>query len=147
MGVGLKRSPETLERMSIAAHNRVLTPEGREKIRARRTGMKYLNRKPATPERRAAISRGMIRFRLSRGWEQTDDRAVDSIRMKSIIPTLVGLECVYCGEPATERDHVVPWVQGGRAETGNVVPACRRCNISKHARSPLQWLAEGLLAT
>jgi hypothetical protein len=42
--------------------------------------------------------------------------------------------CIYCGHPAEQRDHIVPWVAGGVNETSNVVPACRRCNSAKSAQ-------------
>ena len=49
-------------------------------------------------------------------------------------------ECVYCGSPATERDHPIP----SEPET---VLACRRCNASKSGRTPEEWLAAGLYAS
>lgn len=49
-------------------------------------------------------------------------------------------ECVYCGKPATERDHVIPRGRGG-VET---VLACHTCNDSKGQRTPDEWLAAGL---
>lgn len=44
--------------------------------------------------------------------------------------------CVYCGDPATDRDHVVPRSRGGT----EIVPACRPCNCSKHAKTPTEWM-------
>ena len=46
-----------------------------------------------------------------------------------------GYRCVYCGEefPADELtlDHVQPRVRGGDRSEGNLVTACRACNILK----------------
>lgn len=46
--------------------------------------------------------------------------------------------CAYCGRriPRNPRkrhaDHVIPLCRGGRHAVGNIVPACQRCNVSKH---------------
>ena len=37
--------------------------------------------------------------------------------------------CVYCGEPATDIDHVIPWAYVLRHEISNLVPACHDCNL------------------
>lgn len=42
-----------------------------------------------------------------------------------------GAACAYCGEPATEVDHVVPLRRGGVDEESNLVPACKPCNLGK----------------
>jgi 5-methylcytosine-specific restriction endonuclease McrA len=53
--------------------------------------------------------------------------------------------CAYCGEtPETDRDdlgatwhidHVVPISKGGADDLSNMVKACRRCNLRKHAKT------------
>ncbi len=52
--------------------------------------------------------------------------------------------CFYCGEPATGFDHVVPLAAGGGATRGNLVAACRRCNVWKEA-DPLEEVLSQLL--
>ncbi len=49
--------------------------------------------------------------------------------------------CAYCGErtPNPDMDHVVPVSRGGRGGIGNTLPACRTCNISKHALLLMEW--------
>lgn len=42
--------------------------------------------------------------------------------------------CAYCGEPATEIDHLVPVAKGGTDHLDNLVSACRSCNRSKGSR-------------
>lgn len=37
-------------------------------------------------------------------------------------------DCRYCGFPADEIDHVIPYSAGGRNVTGNLVLACKLCN-------------------
>ena len=44
--------------------------------------------------------------------------------------------CYYCGNDATQVDHVVAIIKGGDCyDMDNMVAACRRCNIAKGARS------------
>jgi 5-methylcytosine-specific restriction endonuclease McrA len=50
--------------------------------------------------------------------------------------------CAYCPAPADTWDHVVPVADGGKTTPGNIVPACRSCNSSKHARPLAEWLSE-----
>ncbi|MGW4324098.1 HNH endonuclease [Streptomyces sp. NPDC004684] len=48
--------------------------------------------------------------------------------------------CVYCGEFATEVDHIRPLAShGGWEHTSNLVPACRTCNASKRDRLLIDW--------
>ena len=50
-------------------------------------------------------------------------------------------ECAYCGGSGPlEMEHVVPVAKGGRHSIGNLVPACRSCNASKHANLLVEWL-------
>ena len=39
-------------------------------------------------------------------------------------------ECIYCGEPATDRDHVIPcaYRAAPRHYSTHTVPSCRECN-------------------
>ena len=62
----------------------------------------------------------------SRGaaWEAIRDRVLERD----------GYRCAYCGNEATEADHVIPKVKGGTDTMDNLVSACRRCNGSKQDR-------------
>ncbi len=52
-----------------------------------------------------------------------------------------GQRCAYCFRAGSlTQDHVEPLVGGGRHSVGNIVPACRSCNASKHATPLLQFL-------
>jgi len=42
-----------------------------------------------------------------------------------------GGQCIYCGAPAQEIDHVVPKIMGGKAWRSNGVCACKNCNRKK----------------
>lgn len=54
--------------------------------------------------------------------------------------------CVYCGEVRSAEDlsvdHVHPRALGGDSSQGNVVTACRGCNVRKGRRSLARFLAE-----
>jgi hypothetical protein len=49
-------------------------------------------------------------------------------------------ECVYCHEPATEVDHIIPRAKGGGHELENLVACCKRCNGRKGSRSQAAFL-------
>lgn len=49
-------------------------------------------------------------------------------------------QCVYCGEPATEGDHLVPLARGGKHCRENIVPACKKCNCSKGTKSADEYM-------
>jgi 5-methylcytosine-specific restriction endonuclease McrA len=50
-----------------------------------------------------------------------------------------GHACAYCGQLATHLDHVEPLSKGGTDTEANIVPACARCNLSKGAKTLVEW--------
>ena len=52
-----------------------------------------------------------------------------------------GRSCAYCDAAGTTVDHVVPLFRGGSNFEGNLVPACRPCNISKGRWLLVEWRA------
>jgi hypothetical protein len=64
--------------------------------------------------------------------------------------TILGMEptdvrCAYCGDKATEWDHLRPLVAKRRptgfiSEIGNLVPACGKCNQSKGGSDWRKWI-------
>lgn len=53
--------------------------------------------------------------------------------------------CAYCGDPATEWDHLRPLVEAQRPtgfihEIHNLVPACGKCNQSKGNKPWRSWM-------
>ena len=48
--------------------------------------------------------------------------------------------CAYCGVDGNlQIEHVIPISKGGEHHLGNIVPACQRCNYSKHTREVQAW--------
>lgn len=86
------------------------------------------------PERMRVIRRrrkGQIRAEVLLFTERDWRRLVDRYR---------GC-CAYCGTKtaALQREHVQPLSRGGRHSVGNILPACPRCNYSKHTRLLSEW--------
>ena len=50
--------------------------------------------------------------------------------------------CQYCGVRGVslQCDHVIPVSRGGSNELSNLVAACAKCNLSKHDKTPEEWL-------
>jgi 5-methylcytosine-specific restriction endonuclease McrA len=42
--------------------------------------------------------------------------------------------CQYCGDHATEIDHILPVSQGGKNRDKNLVACCRKCNLKARVR-------------
>lgn len=53
-----------------------------------------------------------------------------------------GYTCQYCGERncRLECDHIIPASRGGGHDPANLTTACRKCNQSKRAKTPDEWL-------
>ena len=55
------------------------------------------------------------------------------------------VRCAYCGDRATEWDHLMPLIDG-KKPTGyitdiyNLIPACGKCNQSKASKPWLNWI-------
>jgi len=48
--------------------------------------------------------------------------------------------CAYCGTNGDlHMEHVIPISKGGEHHLGNIVPACQRCNYSKHTSEVQAW--------
>lgn len=66
-----------------------------------------------------------------------------SLRILEIDPA--DLRCVYCGDRASEWDHLRPLVKARRptgyiSEIGNLVPSCGKCNQSKRNEGWETWM-------
>lgn len=53
--------------------------------------------------------------------------------------------CAYCSErKSLQREHVVPISRGGQHSIGNLLPACKSCNLSKGTKFLSEWRASCL---
>src|SRR5438067_8519498 len=67
----------------------------------------------------------------------------EALRILSMDPADV--RCAYCGDRASEWDHLRPLVKGRRptgfiSEIGNLVPSCGKCNRSKRNEDWERWM-------
>lgn len=51
----------------------------------------------------------------------------------------LSMTCIYCGNKATQQDHVIPKSKGGSNNKSNIVPCCSGCNSDKGNRTPMEW--------
>jgi len=52
---------------------------------------------------------------------------------------LLSSPCFYCGAKSEHLDHVIPIARGGRHSLGNLVQSCQACNLSKNAKTIMEW--------
>lgn len=56
------------------------------------------------------------------------------------LKNLYSSPCFYCGSgKSIQADHVIPISRGGQHSEGNLVAACKSCNISKNNRFIVEW--------
>jgi len=50
-------------------------------------------------------------------------------------------KCAYCGTESSKltQEHVIPVVKFGEYTNGNIIPACFKCNGSKHDKDMIPW--------
>ena len=48
--------------------------------------------------------------------------------------------CSYCGEPASDADHIDAISRGGAHSWDNLTAACRTCNVSKYSEPLLTFM-------
>lgn len=75
--------------------------------------------------------------------EPSDKEVEDALRVLGMTPNDV--RCAYCGDTATEWDHLNPIVSdkkptGFISEIHNLVPACGKCNQSKGGSNWREWI-------
>lgn len=90
----------------------------------------------AHPEKHLEHKRAANRRRHGKKME---GRGVSVEEYRAIMAVFGGL-CVYCADSAETMDHVIPLSRGGKHESENLVPACKKCNFEKHNKTPSQWL-------
>ena len=110
-----------------AAQAAVYYAENREKIKARQAAYKREN--PDVQRAAQARRRARKASAVFQSWVRRTDHD-DAL-------------CYWCGSSDVAHvDHVMPISLGGPATESNEVPSCADCNLQKHAKHPLVWIAE-----
>ena len=60
------------------------------------------------------------------------------------VKRIMAKPCAYCGNKSEHLDHVLPLFLGGSHSIGNLVGACRHCNLSKGKKLLSVWRYESL---
>jgi 5-methylcytosine-specific restriction endonuclease McrA len=111
----------------LRAQTRAYGAANRDKIRARYTS-----------ERGRMLRRLSQQRRIARITAAPCDLTVEKV--ERLVARFGGL-CCYCGAPWSELDHLVPVARGGGLVVGNIVPACKPCNVAKNARALEEFLS------
>jgi 5-methylcytosine-specific restriction endonuclease McrA len=122
-------TPLSIEAMRVAARafnqshpDLVLTYSKRY---AERHPARVAARAKATWHRRRALTRGV-------------DATLTAAEIRRVLAEGRERGCVYCPAVGNTLDHLIPLGRGSHT-LGNIVPACRSCNSSKNARTPMEW--------
>jgi len=75
--------------------------------------------------------------------EPSEEEELEALRILEMDPE--DIRCAYCGDKATEWDHLRPIITdqkptGYITEIANLVPACGKCNQSKGKRNWREWM-------
>lgn len=99
-----------------------------------------------TPARRGKIKPDILEMvskfdHLARWANLYRNRSIPHTLRKEIFER-DGHRCVYCldEDGPFHLDHVQPFSRGGATDIGNLVVACKPCNLSKRAKSLSEWL-------
>lgn len=73
----------------------------------------------------------------------TEEQVTEALQVLEM--TDATFQCAYCGNAASEWDHLRPLVKGKRptgyiSEIHNLVPSCGKCNQSKGNKEWRQWI-------
>ena len=89
-------------------------------------------------KRYAANNRAILNAKAARR-RAIKASATTYVVSKKEIWHLYNSKCVYCQNPSTTMDHVMPLNRGGNHGIGNLAPCCGPCNFSKRDRTVMEW--------
>jgi len=56
------------------------------------------------------------------------------------IEQMISKPCFYCNQSGSSHlDHIVPLSRGGSHSIGNLIGACAKCNLTKNAKTIMEW--------
>lgn len=85
---------------------------------------------------------------ISRRYKARKRKLLSTLSQSQWENTLLAFDykCVYCNKSKWEhQDHLMPVALGGEYTKENIVPACAKCNRSKSAMHPADWIEEDKL--
>jgi len=81
------------------------------------------------------------RFRIIERRVKRNQNGVYKV-LKKEIDRMYNQPCSFCGSSDNIHiDHVVPISRGGRHSVGNIQPLCSACNLQKHNKYMIEWIA------
>jgi 5-methylcytosine-specific restriction endonuclease McrA len=89
------------------------------------------------PERSREILRAALRRRRAR---MNGAHLGDAATTDAYAALLRDDPCAYCGEPASDADHIDAISRGGVHSWDNLTAACRACNVSKYSEPLLRFM-------
>lgn len=108
----------------------------------------------STEHQRLTSEKNVAEMRLSELATRLKEHALHNVEVREAVWAITGGKCFYCDvelircvgmEQDRPRcfhiDHIVPKSSGGPDHLSNYVPACERCNISKGAKSYVEFVA------
>lgn len=101
-------------------------------------GATLAHQEPQQPQRSGSAQR-MARYRRRRQENGLNPNSPEYVESKGALRERDCGLCIYCGEPGTVTDHMLPIIQGGTDDIDNLGLACRPCNGAKAGKTPEQW--------
>lgn len=128
-------------RERLRARNREWHETNREMVRAQVAEYYKRNRASIREQHRiwhqANPDNARNRYLLRRARKQRNGIYYVPLRF---LQRLYASPCAYCGSARNiQADHVMPIARGGVHSIGNLLPACRDCNLSKHDKTVMEW--------
>lgn len=139
-----RSKPENLAKIKAYDAERRRNPETREKV------LDWSRRwRAENPEKVADYNKQYLEGHKDYFRQATHIRNARKKALKSTltleeweaIKAHFGYTCAYCGKSLErfQQDHFIPLSQGGEYTAKNIVPACKKCNCSKHTSSFEEW--------
>ena len=125
---------------------RTLTKMAQHRLTSLRKNFDHQNKSVEVPsssfQHRVSFgSDSHVSFRETRSKSRPRSRSLSKSKRKQVFNIEeFHKQCAYCGHEFPKTvDHVEPKYNGGSDDIFNLVPACRRCNMSKDRKNVWEW--------